>query len=215
MSFYKPFDNLLTEVKSVFDIEHEGFVEDNNDPEKLGRIRVRIPMWEDIPTEYLPWCIPSLPYFLGNSRNTSMFSVPEIGTQVKIYFSNRDKYHPNYKGTSLSRRNKSTLFDEDYPNTYGFVDSVLNFFKVNKVKKEIKLQHSTTTNLVIDSNGDFSANHHDGSNFKLGASGLDIVTPSVNIDGVLTVSTGKSVSVPCGNVQLTFEGGILVNVQLL
>jgi len=43
-----------------------GIVEDRNDPEKLGRARVRIIGFhtenlEDIPTEALPWAYPTLP----------------------------------------------------------------------------------------------------------------------------------------------------------
>ena len=63
-----------------------GSVEDRNDPQFLGRCRLRIAGYHTqdktiLPTEDLPWALPILPI---NSRNT--FSAPLIGDWVVGFF---------------------------------------------------------------------------------------------------------------------------------
>lgn len=211
--FFKPFDKILGEFRRNVDVHYLGDVEDNNDPLKLGRLKVRISIFEDIDTEQLPWCFPLLPSFLGNSKNSIMFSVPEIGSQVRVSFPNRDIYTPFYSSADLTTGNKCTFFDEDYPDSYGFKDSKGNFVKINKKTNEITIQHSTSSNIVIDSFGDFYFNHKDGNSFEMRASGMKIEAPNTHVDGTLTVSTGASTIITATDGrQLTFNKGILVNV---
>jgi hypothetical protein len=74
---------------------YRGVVEDNNDPEKRGRCRIRI--WglhtaqkekkdnEGIPTEELPWGEPILPIMEGIT-GYGMWMVPDLGTHVMCFF---------------------------------------------------------------------------------------------------------------------------------
>ena len=56
-----------------------GIVEDNNDPRKLGRVRVRVfNVFEEIPKEDLPWAFP------WKDLNGNQFNVPEIGKIVSV-----------------------------------------------------------------------------------------------------------------------------------
>ena len=108
-----------------------GFVEDNNDPEKLGRLRVRIAPYSELAIEELPWACPKLGSH-GNSSSYGGLNVPEIGSQVRVDFPSKDLTAPYYSGAELNAVNRTTFFDEDYPNTYGYKDSVGNFTKINK-----------------------------------------------------------------------------------
>jgi hypothetical protein len=99
--------------------------------------------------------------FLGLSRNSIMGAVPEIGSEVIVRFPTKDKYHPEYNMSYLTNTNKNNFLDEDYPNSYGFKDSIGNYFKVNKVKKQMRIQHSSGTNIDIIENGDMFFRHAD------------------------------------------------------
>ncbi len=70
-----------------------GYVEDSNDPKRMGRVRVRIERLhgrsgdkKSIPTEDLPWCDVS---FRDNS-----FDYPAVGKVVSVIFEDGDYYKP-------------------------------------------------------------------------------------------------------------------------
>lgn len=52
---------------------------------------------------------------------------------------------------SIQPANYSTK--EDYPDTYGFIDSVKNWFKINKRKGHAEFVHQSTTQIKIDKAG--------------------------------------------------------------
>jgi len=224
--FLKPFDRIKKEFKSIESIEYSGDVEDNLDPLKLGRLKVRISIFEDIPTDQLPWSFPSVPTFLGNSLNAIMFSVPEIGSQVKVFFPTQDLYHPFYKGADLTLDNKCTFFDEDYPECYGLKDSTGNYIKVNKKTKNIKIYHSTGSVFEMDANKKVKIDCADiemnaTNKIKLSANSIEMNAesiinmnaPEVKASDNFSFGTGATgiISSTDGK-QASFSGGGLINI---
>lgn len=99
-----------------------GTVEDNNDPKKLGRVKVRVlDIFESISVDDIPWASPWKD-LNGNSAN-----IPEIGKVVTVVFDQGNIYKPEFifadhfninlekKLASLSGTNyvsmKSLIFD--------------------------------------------------------------------------------------------------------
>jgi hypothetical protein len=86
-----------------------GVVEDRNDPEKAGRVRVRI--WgvhsdlrvkdvrEGIPTEELPWAEPAMGLIEGSVSGFGLWSVPLQGSHVFVFFENGHIMQPRYFAT--------------------------------------------------------------------------------------------------------------------
>ena len=65
-----------------------GIVAMNDDPKKIGRVRIRIynihgTAEEGIPDDALPWAFGSQPYAAYNSGS---FIVPEVGSTVWVVF---------------------------------------------------------------------------------------------------------------------------------
>lgn len=56
----KPFNELLKQSKPPEEREYLGYVENNLDPEKLGRLQIRCEPWMDVDSEDLPWCCNTL-----------------------------------------------------------------------------------------------------------------------------------------------------------
>lgn len=240
----KPFGKVINECKTPStNNSYLGIVADNNDPKKLGRVRVLIPLYEDMELDSYPWACPQFSTFLGNSPNAISFSVPEVGSQVRVTFPTKDIYAPYYSGCEINSENKCTFFDEDYPNCYGSKDSVGNFVKINKKKKTAHIQHSSTLNLQVAEDGTFAITNPNGTylvadrtgnisladakavdvassefNVKSGASVMDVgsttFTGDVTVNGSFTPVGGVSATVPLPDGRvLYFTNGILTGYR--
>ena len=179
----KPFASIIAKEKELATMSFLGTVEDNNDPEKLHRVKVHAAPYENLTTEQLPWALPKQSS-CGNSPTNASFNVPEIGSQVRIFFPSQDLTAPYYEGAEFNETNRCTFFDEDYPNTYGYKDSKGNFMRVNKAKETIELQHSSTTNLKVAADGSAQVSLSNGSSFTFSNyDGFDFDVKGARISG--------------------------------
>ena len=202
----KPYSILFKDQVDPTAMSYIGSVEDNNDPEKLGRIRVRIAPFSDLSTEELPWACTLLGSH-GNSSEYGGLNVPETGSQVRVTFPSRDFTAPYYSGAELTEVNRTTFFDEDYPNTYGYKDSVGNFAKINKERGTVQFQHSSSTNLQIAPDGSVKVGLNGGAffifdsgrNFEMNIGTLDI---SGSADGSLAVVANNEVNITAKQINL-------------
>lgn len=79
--------------------KHLGIVEDNQDPLRIGRCKIRLPRLHDpakIDTEDLPWSFPKFPLFFGQSGKAGSMSVPKNGSIVTVELAEGDQYSPEY-----------------------------------------------------------------------------------------------------------------------
>lgn len=91
---------------------YRGVIEDNDDPEKMGRCRVRIfgihseekaqKDFDGVPTEHLLWAEPVTPLF-GGSSGLGVSSVPVKGSMVTLYFDGGNIMRPMMFGTTVGK----------------------------------------------------------------------------------------------------------------
>ncbi len=227
----KPYGPLVEANKPTEDNTYIGIVADNNDPKKLGRLKVFCAIYEDMDLEALPWCFPTLNTFLGNSPDSISFSVPEIGSQVRVSFPTKDKYAPYYSGCEMNERNRCTFFDDDYPNCYGHKDSVGNFTKINKATGVNLYQHKSTTNVEILNDGTTTFTTPNGQYLQIDPKGNligEIGSVSLIGNGYFsytnggtnfTMNGGAVEMISCGPFSVkapisTFQGDLLVSGSL-
>jgi len=112
---------------------YRGVVEDNKDPQKAGRCKIRVygihtdsvvQTGDDgIPTAHLPWAEAAGPIF-GGSSGIGVFGVPVQGASVFLFFEAGDILQPRYFATALGipyhGQPRNTIGDADA--TVGFVD---------------------------------------------------------------------------------------------
>jgi hypothetical protein len=90
-----------------------GIVEENNDPNKLGRVRIRVVnVFDELEVEDIPWASP------WKDLNGNSINIPEIGKVLLVVFdqgdSNKPEYiYANHYNVNLENKLKS-LSDEDY-----------------------------------------------------------------------------------------------------
>lgn len=95
-----------------------GIVEENIDPKRLGRVKIRVQSIfdnpEKIPTENIPWAHPF------NNKDGKEFMVPPVGKIVNVIFPNGDVYNPEYIYSqiyNINLQNKlGDLSDDEYKN---------------------------------------------------------------------------------------------------
>lgn len=195
----KPLNAFLKDDTNPATMSYLGMVEDNEDPEKLGRLKVRISPYMDFEPEDLPWACPTLGTH-GNTPNAGGINIPEVGSQVRVYFPSHDLTAPYYMGAELNELNRTTFFDDDYPNAYGYKDSTGNFIKVNKARKTVQIQHSSSSNLRVAPDGSIQVALSNGSYFTFSNSNsfelsLGNVVITGTPDGSLSIRADSSITI--------------------
>lgn len=132
-----------------------GIVEDNQDPDKKQRVRVRVPYLhgtaEQIPTDALPWAQPK-----RDLAGTS-FQVPAVSKVVNVTYPHGNQYYPTYDQSEhldINLQRKAEEYSgEDYVkfqallydhNSQVYVDNRLGLFVRHKFN-EINLDSDSIT----------------------------------------------------------------------
>jgi uncharacterized protein involved in type VI secretion and phage assembly len=80
-----------------------GFVVDRNDPEQLGRLRLKVPsIFRDAETG---WASPASPYA---GADIGFFFLPQLGDMVWVEFEEGELDHPIWSGGSWARPNQQS-----------------------------------------------------------------------------------------------------------
>jgi len=74
-----------------------GEVVDIADPQKIGRIKVKVfGKFDELTNDAIPWAYPGNNISAGSADGGSFFSVPKKGSIVSIKFDNGNIYYPEY-----------------------------------------------------------------------------------------------------------------------
>lgn len=95
-----------------------GEVMDVEDPDTLGRIKVKVfGKFDELSTEDIPWCYPGNNMTSGSNSGGGFYSVPKLGSIVSVRFDNGNIYHPEY---FFKQRISNELQEEIKPNPTNF-----------------------------------------------------------------------------------------------
>jgi len=104
-----------------------GVVEKVNDPDKLGRVKVRVPgvygvasgAVGAVPIDELPWAIPMGMPAGGSSYSGGISMLPDIGDQVAVQFLDGEPEKPVWQGLMQNRKQAETLKLHEYEQSAG------------------------------------------------------------------------------------------------
>ncbi len=99
MELEKVVADLMRKVERRFYGKYRGFVVNNVDPKRLGRLTLRIPsvLGDEVTSG---WAMPCLPY--GGQKNQGLFCIPDVGAGVWVEFEEGDLEFPIWVGTFWS-----------------------------------------------------------------------------------------------------------------
>lgn len=154
---------------------HVGIVEDNNDPEQRGRIRVRCDTLVGFQTTFPDYIDPVFPYLAGNGEKATggWFFIPDPGTKVELEITSTHPHDETFGGISVDApqiRWRACVFaasvddineefrGDNYPNRKGIVtrDGHGLIFDDTPGDPEVKLFQANdagTSFLAFDENG--------------------------------------------------------------
>lgn len=100
MNLERAVAQLMQKIERRFYGKYRGFVVDNDDPEKLGRLKVRVPsvLGNEVVTG---WALPCMPY--AGAANQGMLFIPEQEAGVWIEFEEGDLEFPVWVGAFWSK----------------------------------------------------------------------------------------------------------------
>jgi LAS superfamily LD-carboxypeptidase LdcB len=135
-----------------------GIVEDNNDPKKLGRCRIRvIDIFDEIPVQDIPWASP------WKDLNGNGFNVPEKGKILTVIFDSGNIYKPEYvyaEHYNINLENKlKSLEGKNYTSMKSLIFDHKTQIYVND-EEGLKIDN-VFTNLNLDKNGNILLNLRD------------------------------------------------------
>lgn len=189
---------------------YEGIVAGNADPEKRGRIQVRIP--EIDPEQFAPdWFMPA---FMQAGDGYGWFWPPEVGDRVLVCFRTGNPSYPGfYFGAWLAQGKVPPLLgypsgDEVPPSRRGFVTKTGHALVLNEEadKEEIDLvwtKGSATSSIRLLPDGSISIVNKQQARITLDAAGKQIVVEDAD--------NGNTITLDSSGVKIQTKGKVAVS----
>jgi len=141
--------------QNVKDVIYVGTVVNGNDPQKMGRVTVRVPhIFDNVADGDLPWAIPDrMAGPAGNVGGSASCMIPLAGSKVYVFFQLGNIHSPIYSTDILNTQFfASTVFGAEYPNAWGFSDGS-NYLKINRATGDILIQNAVNSLINIAPDG--------------------------------------------------------------
>jgi len=156
----KTLTRLIEKVDHKYYGKHRGIVVDNNDPEKLGRLKVKVPsiLGNDVVTG---WAMPCVPY--GGAADQGFFFIPEVNAGVWVEFEAGDLEFPIWVGTYWAKPGGETEVPKPADTQSPPTRKIIRTLKGNSIEMEDKdkeevfiikyFDGSETNTITMDKNG--------------------------------------------------------------
>jgi hypothetical protein len=126
------------------------------DPQKIGRIKVRVyGKFDDLIEEHIPWAYPAGNFTAGSDTGGGFFSVPKLGSIVSVTFDNDNIYHPEYHYNQRISNELKDELENDYEAAQSLIydtEELLKLFYVRGKGLRIELKESLI-NLLNEDEG--------------------------------------------------------------
>jgi uncharacterized protein involved in type VI secretion and phage assembly len=190
--------------------EQPAIVVDNNDPEKLGRIKVRL-MWQSNSSN-TPWIRMSMPNAGGNK---GIYFLPEIDEEVLVGFENGNPDLPYVIGSMHNGKDKSEWHDDDnYKKAIHTMSGNVILFNDEAGKEAISIYNKDKkTEITLTLKGDGNILIHADKEIKFDSEKILFECKELKINAQDKIeSTTKEHKINC-NQNLKVEAGQNIECQ--
>ena len=184
-----------------------GTVTDNKDPQKRGRLKLRIP--SVLADQDSDWALPCLPY--GGADQQGMFMIPEIDAQVWVEFEEGDIHRPIWVGTFWQQESdvpEDAAREEPTTRLFQTKSGHILQFDDEEGEERFRLFHPANAEIIIDKNGTISLTDTSGAVLRMDAENNEIVLEDSNGNIITMNSSGTKVEDSNGNVIEMAAAGI-------
>lgn len=150
---------LLDKKSKIMDMEERlaqtyvGTVVDHEDPEKLGRLKVRVPeIYGQIPKDHIPWANPAEPF--GGSNDYGFFFIPIPGSKVKIRFWRGHAWFPEWYGVHWFRNEPPQESQITPPHNYVIKTPKGHLIDLHDDNQYIRIKDLNGNFIIIDTSVD-------------------------------------------------------------
>jgi len=172
-----------------------GRVVSTADPYGAGRVRVRVyGVYDGVPDSSLPWAIFSDP-FMGGQAGIGGFVVPDVGSDVWVFFEEGNHMLPVYFAGAPARPHGPPERSAG-PHNKVLHTKAGHIIEVDDEGNRIRIHHSSGTDIHIDSGGNITL------------TGVGDVTHNIsgnlteNVSGNVTIAAGGDVKVTGARIDL-------------
>lgn len=201
------------EVQQKYYGKYRGFVVDNADPDKRGRLRLRVP--SVIGEEETAWALPCFPY--GGGAGYGFFAVPPVDSQVWVEFEEGEISQPIWTGTFWQKKGdpppEATAGEKPTAHVLKTPGEHILVLDDEKDKETVRLVHKTGTEIAIDEKGILKLTDSGGSVVTLDPDAGKLSVEDSNGNTLTMTSSGTTVEDANGNKVEMAAAGITLEGQ--
>jgi len=203
--------DMLSSLQNKYWGKYRGFVEDSHDPEKLGRLRLRIP--SVLGNEITAWALPCLPY--GGMADIGLYAIPPAGAQVWVEFEGGQTAHPIWTGTFWQQESDVPSEVQPEPTTFLFKTAKGSKWVIEDKDDEemVRLEHTTGANLNMNADGTIELTDGNGAQIQMDADRDSITISDANGNTISLTTSGTTVEDKNGNTLEMTGSGITIQGQ--
>ncbi len=192
--------------------KYRGFVADNKDPEKRGRLKLIVPsVFGETQTN---WAEPCLPF--GGLPDQGFFMIPEIDSQVFVEFEEGDVGNPLWTGCFWQQSGDiPSEADKEEPTTRIIKTPkghILQFDDGDD-EEQVVIKHFLESTVVFDNNGSILLSDANENRISLDADSGKIEITDENQNSLIMDSNGIKIEDNNGNLIELAAAGITINGQ--
>lgn len=192
--------------------KYRGFVTNNKDPQKSGRVKLRIP--SVLGDQESDWALPCLPF--GGLADQGFFVIPQLDAQVWVEFEEGDPQRPIWTGTFWQQESDvptEAALDEPTTRLLKTPTGHLLQFDDEDGQEKIRLHHKSESEISFDEKGSIAIKDSGGAVMTLNADSNEITIADANGNTLQMTSSGTKIEDSNGNKLEMAASGITLDAQ--